>query len=116
MIVLFQVFFLAIPLFISPTEAKATPPSGFTFTFPTPGEIYKFSDGDQVIVEWKPRLAVTTVHLNCTSSELNEDGISSSMSPELCYCQKLTCAVSRVEFDGVTSGVDYSPKVIEEEG
>ncbi|EPE33530.1 hypothetical protein GLAREA_06543 [Glarea lozoyensis ATCC 20868] len=101
MIVLFKIFFLAIPYFISPSEAKATPPAPFKFIFPTPGEVYTFSDGDQVIVEWKPRLAVTTVHLNCTSSELNEDGISS---------------MSRVEFDGVTSGVDYSPKMIEEEG
>jgi hypothetical protein len=78
---IYGLIFLAIPFLSSQlAEAKATPSTPLKFVFPKPSKSdYRFEEGDEVIVEWKPEVQLSEVFLNCTSGELQDDGISSSM-------------------------------------
>jgi hypothetical protein len=81
MISLYGVSFLGIAfLNFHLAAAKATPSTPLQFTFPKPSRSdYRFAEGDEVIVEWRPEVLLSEVFLNCTSGELKFDGISSSM-------------------------------------
>lgn len=96
---LFNVLFLVVPFLAAQVKADTT--SSLQFVYPQPGRFdYEYAKGDQVIIEWQPKVQLSELYVNCSGINTIEG----------------KSGVSGIEFTNTDSGAIYHPPWTEEIG